>query len=186
MNKKLVPFKDLYYNKIMGLLKDKFGFTNDLAIPKIEKMVFSIGTGSEISIKRAIDVLETVTGQKAVVRKARKSIAAFKIREGMETGVMVTCRRDRMYNSLYRLFLALLNWRNFGFFKVNSINLAGGKCQMTVGIPDSSIVHGVQLDTSSMKNIGFSCVIVSNARSVEHFVELLKGFGFPFKEGENR
>lgn len=183
MSKGMVPvFKKKYNEEIKSHLKTLFGWKNDLSVPKVEKVVLSIGTGGEIPVKKAIEILEIIAAQKAVVRKAKKSIAAFKIREGMETGAMVTCRSDKMYFALQRLFLALLNWRNFPLLKVGSVNVAGGKCQITIGIPDATIVHGIQAD-ASFRNIGFSFTIVSNAKKREHFVELLKGFGFPFVEG---
>ncbi len=182
MKDSIVPvFKKKYDEEIKKNLKSLFGWTNDFAVPKIQKVVLSIGTGSDIPVKKAIEVLDIISAQKSVVRKARKSIAAFKLREGMENGAMVTCRGDKMYFVMQRLFLALLNWRNFGMLKASSVNVAGGNCQLTIGIPDSTIVQGVQGD-ASIRNIGFSFTIVSNAKKREHFVELLKGFGFPFIE----
>lgn len=184
MSKGMIPvFRKKYNEEIKAHLKTLFEWTNDLAVPKVEKVVLSIGTGGDIPVKKAVEILEIIAAQKAVVRKAKKSIAAFKIREGMETGAMVTCRNDKMYFALQRLFLSLLNWRNFPLLKTSSINMAGGKCQITIGIPDSTIVHGIQAD-GAFRNIGFSFTIVSNANKKEHFVELLKGFGFPFIEKE--
>ena len=182
MKDNIVPvFRKKYNEEIKVHLKSLFGWTNDLAVPEIQKVVLSIGTGTDIPIKKAIEVLDIIAAQKSIVRKARKSIAAFKLREGMENGAMVTCRRDKMYFVLQRMFLALLNWRNFGMLKPSSINVAGGKCQITIGIPDATIVQGIQAD-ASVRNIGFSFTIVSNAKKREHFMELLKGFGFPFIE----
>ena len=182
MKDNIVPvFKKKYDEEIKKNLKSLFNWENDLAVPKIQKIVLSIGTGTEIPVKKAIEVLDIISAQKSVVRRARKSIAAFKLREGMENGAMVTCRGDKMYFVMQRLFLALLNWRNFGMLKTSSINVAGGRCQLTIGIPDATIIQGVQGD-ASIRNIGFSFTIVSDAKEKVHFVELLKGFGFPFIE----
>lgn len=185
-DKNLIPmFKTKYVDHIREDLAKTFNLNNPLSIPKLLKIVVNVGAGSEIPIKKAIEVLEAICAQKAVVKKARLSVAAFKIREGSEIGACVTCRKDSMYYTLQRLFLALLNWRNFKLLNVNSINCLGNSCQITIGIKDVySIFQGLQMGSDSIKTIGCSFTIVSNAKTKDQFVSLLKGFGFPFqKEG---
>lgn len=180
--KGMVPeFKDLYFKKIVPALKQRFEISNDLAVPKVLKVIVNTGLGSsKISVLKAIEVIQAISCQYPVICRAKKSVADFGIREGQEIGVKSTCRGDSMYLVLQRLLYGLLNnYSKFELLNAESINVGKGICSIAIGIRDTTIFHGVNMDTSGL-TIGCSFTIVMQAKSRDECIGLLTSLGFPF------
>jgi large subunit ribosomal protein L5 len=178
--------KVLYREKVVGLLRDKFHYTNWLAIPRLQKIVINTGLGrlsdggKEMKvIEDAVQEISTICGQRPAITRARKSIAGFKLREGVAVGCMVTLRGDKMYEFLYRLVnLALPRVRDFRGLSTGSFD---GKGNYTFGIKEHIIFP--EIDYSKVeKQKGMNITIVTTAEEDEEALELLKALGMPFRE----
>lgn len=172
--------KKEFKESVLPKLKEKFGYSNDLAVPRIEKIIISRGVNVEIAksgsiLEECLEDLTLVAGQKAVIRKAKKSIATFKIREGMPNGVMVTLRGDRMYAFLDRLIsIASPRIRDFRGFACKG----DGNGNITLGITDQKIF--VEVENRSSR--GFNITIVTTAKNNNEMKELLLLMGLPLKK----
>ena len=173
--------KEKYLTEVRRKLQDEFQIENPMAVPKIEKVVLNMGMGEAISnskiLDAAVDELATITGQKPVVTRAKKSIAAFKLREGVPIGTMVTLRGEKMYEFLDRLIsVALPRVRDFRGVPTKSFD---GRGNFTLGIRDHLIfpeIDPVKVDKSKGMNI----TIVTTAKTDEQARTLLRELGMPF------
>lgn len=174
--------KERYQKEIAPQIAREFGIGNPTAIPKIEKIVINMGMGEAIAnakiLDTAADELRAITGQKPVVTKAKKSIASFKLRQGMSIGVMVTLRGDRMYEFLDRLVsVALPRVRDFRGVSPKAFD---GRGNYTIGIREQLIFP--EIDFNKVDKLrGMNISIVTTARTDEHARALLKGLGMPFR-----
>ena len=173
--------KDQYLNEIKGEMKKKFEYKNDMEIPKIEKIVVNMGVGEAKEnakvLESAVADLETITGQKAVIAKAKKSVANFKLREGQAIGCKVTLRGDKMYEFLDRLVnLALPRVRDFRGVNPNAFD---GRGNYALGIKEQIIFPEIEYDKVD-KVRGMDIIIVTTAKSDEEARELLAQFNMPF------
>lgn len=180
---KYVPrLKQLYREKIIPEMMKEFNLKNPMEVPKIEKIVVNMGVGEASQdakyLDEAIETLSVITGQKPQVRRARKSIAGFKIRKGMPVGVKVTLRGDRMYEFLDRLIsIALPRVRDFRGLSPNSFD---GRGNYTFGVSDQLTFPEVDVDKVSHQ-LGMDITIVTTAEDDDLARALLEKFGFPFK-----
>ena len=173
--------KDQYLNEIKGEMKKKFEYKNDMEIPKIEKIVVNMGVGeakeNAKALESAVADLETITGQKAVIAKAKKSVANFKLREGQAIGCKVTLRGDKMYEFLDRLVnLALPRVRDFRGVNPNAFD---GRGNYALGIKEQIIFPEIEYDKVD-KVRGMDIIIVTTANTDEEARELLALFNMPF------
>ena len=173
--------KDLYYNEIQEQMTKKFGYTNVMQVPKLDKIVVNMGVGeakeNEKLLEAAAKDMATITGQKPVITKAKKSIANFKIREGMPIGCKVTLRGDRMYEFLDRLVnLALPRVRDFRGVNPNSFD---GRGNYALGIKEQLIFPEIEYDKID-KVRGMDIVFTTTAKTDEEARELLRLFNMPF------
>lgn len=174
---------DRYANEAIPALKKEFGYTNPMQVPRIEKVVLNVGLGEAVSNAKLIEVvcneIGAITGQKPVVTKARKSIASFKLRQGMPIGVTVTLRRDRMYEFLDRLMnIALPRVRDFRGVSSKAFD---GKGNYTLGIKEHIIFPEIAIDKIE-KVYGMNICVVTSARTDDEARSLLKYLGMPFKK----
>jgi len=173
--------KDVYTKEVRKKIADQFGIKNAMAIPKIEKVVLNMGMGDAIQnskiLDAAVDELGQITGQKPVVTKAKKSIASFKLREGMSIGTRVTLRGDKMYEFLDRLInIALPRVRDFRGVPTRSFDRRGN---YTLGIRDHLIFP--EIDAGKVdKSKGMNITIVTTAKNDEQARFLLRELGMPF------
>ena len=179
--------KTRYSEQVAPALKEQLGLDNVMQIPKLTKIVVNMGLGEAVQDSKAIEAairdLSTITGQRPRVNKARKSIAAFKLREGMPIGVSVTLRGDRMWDFFDRLLsVALPRVRDFRGLKPNSFD---GHGNYTFGVTEQLIFPEVDYDTIDRVR-GMDITIVTSAVTDEQGRALLDAFGFPFagREGE--
>jgi large subunit ribosomal protein L5 len=176
----------LYEEQIVPQLGEKLGRKNRHSLPKLQKIVISMGVGSAISDKKhleeATSALTEITGQKPVRCKARKSIAAFRLREGLEVGAKVTLRRARMYEFLDRLVsLALPRVRDFRGLNPNAFD---GKGNYSLGLSEQLVFPELNPDKYTRVQ-GMNITICSSGDSNDDARELLRGFGVPFqREGD--
>lgn len=173
--------KDLYKDEIADAMQKKFGYKNVMEIPKLDKIVINMGVGeakeNAKALESAVKDLETITGQKAVLTKAKGSIANFKIREGMNIGCKVTLRGDKMYEFLDRLVnLALPRVRDFRGVNPNAFD---GRGNYALGIKEQLIFPEIDYDKID-KIRGMNVVIVTTAKTDEEARELLQLMGMPF------
>lgn len=173
--------REQYQNEIMDAMIKKFGYKNKMQVPKLDKIVVNIGVGEAKEnakvLEAAVKDLETITGQKAVTTSAKKSIANFKIREGMKIGCKVTLRGERMYEFLDRLVnLALPRVRDFRGTNPNSFD---GRGNYALGIKEQLIFPEIEYDKID-KIRGMDIIIVTTAKTDEESRELLGLFGMPF------
>jgi large subunit ribosomal protein L5 len=172
--------RKFYKEKIVPTLKEKLGFENDLQVPKLQKIVITRGINSEEAktasiIEDLANDLAVIAGQKPVICKAKKSIATFKLREGMPNGIMVTLRANLMYAFLDRFIsLACPRIRDFQGFKIKS----DGRGNYTVGIKDQRIF----METENRSQKGLQIVFVTSAIDDQTGRALLEEFGFPFSK----
>jgi large subunit ribosomal protein L5 len=176
-------FKTRYREEILPALKDEFGFTNVMQVPKLTKIVVNMGVGEAARdsklIEGAVRDLTTISGQKPQVTKSRKSIAQFKLREGMPIGAHVTLRGDRMWEFLDRLLtLALPRIRDFRGLSPRQFD---GKGNYTFGLTEQVMFHEINPDKVDRQR-GMDISIVTTASNDEEGRSLLKHLGFPFKE----
>ena len=172
---------DFYKNEVAPALMKKFEYKSPMQIPKIEKIILNIGAGDAKDnakvIDNIMDDLETITGQKAVPTFARKSVANFKIREGMKIGAKVTLRGEKMYEFMDRFFnLALPRVRDFKGINPNAFD---GRGNYSLGIKEQLIFPEIEYDKIE-KIRGMDIVFVTTATNDEHARELLALMGAPF------
>lgn len=173
--------KDQYNNEIRAALTKKFGYTNPMQVPKLDKIVVNMAVGeakeNEKLLESAAKDMTVITGQKPVYTKAKKSIANFKIREGMPIGCKVTLRGDRMYEFLDRLVsLALPRVRDFRGVNPNSFD---GRGNYALGIKEQLIFPEIEYDQVD-KVRGMDIIFTTTANTDEEARELLRQFGMPF------
>jgi large subunit ribosomal protein L5 len=178
--------RELYKTEVLPALVKQFGYKNVMAAPKLVKINVNMGLGEAISnakvLDAATDELSTITGQRPIVTKAKKSIAAFKLRQGMPIGVTVTLRGDRMYEFLDRLVnIALPRVRDFRGVSPKSFD---GRGNYTLGLRDQLIFP--EIDYSKADKVrGMNVTIVTTAETDDEAYELLKTLGMPFaKKGQ--
>ena len=183
MSNSLPRLKKVYLEKIKDELVKEFGYTSVMQIPKIKKIVVSMGVGRALSNKRLLDAavtdLETITGQKAVKTRAKKSIANFKVREGVEIGAMVTLRGDIMYEFLDRFVnVALPRVKDFRGINPNGFD---GHGNYSVGVTEQIIFP--EIDFDKIEEIsGLNVSMVTSARTDAEAKALLTKFGMPFRK----
>ncbi|MBQ4424687.1 MAG: 50S ribosomal protein L5 [Lachnospiraceae bacterium] len=175
--------KETYKNEIVPALEKKFGYKNTLEVPKLDKIVVNMGVGEAKEnaklLESAMGDMQIITGQKPVMTVAKKSIANFKIREGMKIGCKVTLRGDKMYEFLDRLVnLALPRVRDFRGVNPNSFD---GRGNYALGIREQLIFPEIEYDKVD-KTRGMDIIIVTTAKSDEEARELLVQFGMPFSK----
>ena len=174
--------REQYKNEIVPAMMKKFNYKSVMQVPKLEKIVINIGLGdvkeNPKSLDNAVAELTLITGQKPVITKARKSIAAFKLREGANIGCKVTLRSDKMYDFAYKLFnVALPRVRDFRGVSGNSFD---GRGNYSMGIKEQLIFPEIEYDKVD-KLRGMDIIFVTTANSDEEAKELLKLMGMPFK-----
>ena len=175
--------KDLYYNEIVDALVKKFGYTNKMQVPKLDKIVLNMGIGEAKEnakiLENAAKDMETITGQKPVLTKAKNSVANFKIREGMPIGCKVTLRGEKMYEFLDRLVnLALPRVRDFRGVNPNSFD---GRGNYALGLKEQYIFPEIEYDKID-KVRGMDIIFVTTAETDEEARELLRLFNMPFEK----
>ena len=175
-------FKELYESKIKEDLKKEFNYSSIMQVPKLEKIVINMGVGEGSHDDKFIDAakkdLELIAGQKAVITKARKSIAGFKLREGQPVGVKVTLRGENMYNFMEKLIkVSLPRVRDFRGISAHAFD---GKGNYTLGIKEQLIFPEIEYDKID-KIRGMDIIFVTTAKSDEEAKELLTLLGMPFK-----
>ena len=175
--------KETYKSEIAPALMKKFGYKSVMQIPKLDKIVINVGCGEARENSKVVDAiindLQIITGQKPVIRRAKKSVANFKLREGMPIGVKVTLRGDRMYEFLERFFnLALPRVRDFRGINPNSFD---GRGNYAMGIKEQLIFPEIEYDKIDAVR-GMDIIMVTTANTDEEGRELLKLLGAPFSE----
>ena len=173
-------YKDIYKNAIVDAMIEKFGYKNVMEVPKLEKIVINMGVGEAKENVKVLDSavgdLEKITGQKVVVTKAKKSVANFKIREGMPVGCKVTLRGERMYEFAERLInLALPRVRDFHGVNPNAFD---GRGNYALGIKEQLIFPEIEYDKVD-KVRGMDIIFVTTAKTDEEARELLTLFNMP-------
>jgi large subunit ribosomal protein L5 len=174
--------KEKYLKEVVPALRKEFNYTNPMQVPTINKVVVNIGMGEAIQNNKAMDAavsdLATITGQRPVITRARHSVAAFKLREGMQIGCMVTLRGERMYYFLDKLInVALPRLRDFQGVSPDSFD---GRGNYTLGLREQLVFPEIDYDKID-KVRGMEVSIVTTARTDEEGRELLKLMGMPFK-----
>ena len=173
--------KEMYNSEIVDAMMKKFEYKNVMQVPKIEKIVLNMGVGeakdNAKALESAVNDMQIITGQKAVTTKAKKSVANFKVREGMQIGCKTTLRGEKMYNFLDRLInLALPRVRDFRGVNPNAFD---GRGNYAVGIREQLIFPEIEYDMID-KVRGMDVVIVTTAQTDEEARELLTLFNMPF------
>ena len=173
--------REQYQNEIVDALMKKFGYKNIMEVPKVEKIIVNMGVGEAKEnakiLEAAIKDMETITGQKAIATKARKSIANFKIREGMAIGCKTTLRGEKMYEFMDRLInLALPRVRDFRGVNPNAFD---GRGNYALGIKEQLIFPEIEYDKID-KIRGMDVIFVTTAKTDEEARELLAQFNMPF------
>jgi large subunit ribosomal protein L5 len=173
--------KQRYFEEVREQLKDELGFRSIMEVPRIEKITLNMGVGEAKTEAKALDSateeLTTIAGQRAQVRRARKSIAGFKIREGMPIGTRVTLRGDRMYEFLDRLVsIALPRIRDFRGLSPRSFD---GRGNYSIGIREQLIFPEINYDDIAAIR-GLDVAITTSAKTDEHALALLRALGLPF------
>jgi large subunit ribosomal protein L5 len=179
----MARLKDQYREEIAPALRERFGIENPMRVPRLEKIVVNMGVGEAAQNSRALDgameVLAKITGQKPQMRRARKSIAGFKIREGMPVGARVTLRGERMWEFLDRLIsVALPRVRDFRGISPNSFD---GRGNFALGLREQLIFPEISYDSIDTTR-GLDVAVVTTAQTDEEARELLRLLGMPFRE----
>jgi large subunit ribosomal protein L5 len=179
----MARMKDRYQKEVVPALMKQFGYKNIMEVPRLEKVVINMGVGAAVQDPKQLDGavrdMSLISGQKPVVTKAKKSIANFKIREGMRIGAKVTLRGERMYEFLDKFFnVALPRVRDFGGVSPSSFD---GRGNFAMGLREQLIFPEVDYDTID-KVRGMDIVIGTNAKTDEEARGLLKLMGMPFRE----
>jgi large subunit ribosomal protein L5 len=172
-----------YREEIVPALKQKLGYKNALAVPKLVKIVVNMGTGAAITdpkiTEKASEELALITGQKAKICRSRKPISNFKLKKDVPIGCAVTMRRYRMYDFLDRLITAAIpRIRDFRGFATNSFD---GRGSYTLGLTEQNVFPEVELDKVT-RTQGMNITLVTDAKSDKEAQELLSAFGFPFRK----
>jgi len=174
--------KERYNKEVAPAIAKEFGIKNPMAVPRLEKIVVNMGMGEAIAnakiLDTAADELRAISGQKPVITKAKKSIASFKLRQGMPIGVMVTLRGDRMYEFLDRLVsIAMPRVRDFRGVSPKAFD---GRGNYTIGVREQLIFP--EIDFNKVDKLrGMNITIITTARNDEQARALLKGLGMPFR-----
>ena len=174
--------REQYKNEVIPALMKKFNYKSVMEVPKLEKIVLNVGLGdireNPKALENTINDLSIITGQKPVVTKARKSIAAFKVREGVNMGCKVTLRSEKMYEFAYKFFnVALPRVRDFRGVSANSFD---GRGNYSMGIKEQLIFPEIEYDKVD-KLRGMDIIFVTTAKTDEEARELLTLLGMPFK-----
>lgn len=175
--------KEKYLNEIVPSLMSKFNYSSIMQVPKVEKVIINMGVGEAVGNAKALDSavedLQTIAGQKPVVTRAKKSIAGFKVREGMPIGAKVTLRGERMYHFLDKLMnVALPRVRDFRGVSAKAFD---GRGNYTLGLKEQLIFPEIEYDKID-KIRGMDIVIVTSAKTDEEARELLTQMGMPFRK----
>ncbi len=175
--------KEKYNNDIVTSLVDKFNYDSVMEVPKVDKIVINMGVGDAVQNSKALDAaveeLSQITGQKPVITKAKKSIAGFRLREGMPIGAKVTLRGERMYDFLQKLIdVSLPRVRDFRGISKKAFD---GRGNYTLGVKEQLIFPEINYDQVN-KVRGMDVVIVTTANSDEEASELLTQLGMPFQK----
>ncbi|WP_457570236.1 50S ribosomal protein L5 [Desulfurobacterium sp.] len=184
MAEKYVPrLKEMYKKEVIPALQKKFNYKNVMEIPKIEKIVVNMGVGEAVqnikALENAMRDLELITGQKPSVRRAKRSEAGFKLRQGMPIGAKVTLRGDRMYDFLDRLIsIALPRVRDFKGLSPRSFD---GRGNYNFGLTEQVVFPEIDYDKVDAIR-GMNITIVTTAKTDEEAKALLEAFGFPFRK----
>lgn len=173
--------KQDYDNRIVAAMTEKFGYKNRLEVPRLDKIVINMGVGEATQDKKRVEAasaeMERIAGQKPVITKAKKSIAQFKLREGMPIGCKVTLRRDRMYEFLDRLVtIALPRVRDFRGLNPKSFD---GRGNYAMGLKEQIIFPEINYDSID-KVRGMDIIVTTTAKTDDEARELLRLFNFPF------
>jgi len=174
-----------YEDRIAKAMTEKFGYKNPMQVPRLEKIVINMGVGEATQDKKKVDIaaseMELIAGQKPVVTKAKKSIAQFKLREGMPIGAKVTLRRERMYEFLDRLVtIALPRVRDFRGLNPKSFD---GRGNYAMGLKEQIIFPEISYDRID-KVRGMDIIVTTTAKTDDEARELLRLFNFPFPREE--
>jgi large subunit ribosomal protein L5 len=175
--------KEKYTNEVRGKLQERFSYKNPMQIPKLEKVVINMSVTEAIqtskALDKAVDEMATISGQKPVITKAKKSIAAFKLREGMNIGAKVTLRGDRMYTFLDKLFnIVLPRIRDFRGLNRKSFD---GRGNYNLGLREQLVFPEIDFDKVD-KARGMDIVIVTTAKNDEEATEFLTQMGLPLQK----
>jgi large subunit ribosomal protein L5 len=178
----MARLQDHYKEKVVPQLVEKFGYKSVMQVPRIEKITLNMGVGEAVGDKKnmqfAVDDMQAIAGQKAIITKARKSVAGFKIRDGWPIGCKVTLRRERMYEFLDRLInIAMPRIRDFRGVSGKSFD---GRGNYSMGVKEQIIFPEVEYDKVDALR-GMDITITTSAKSDEEGRALLDGFNFPFK-----
>jgi len=173
--------RGIYDDKIVKAMTEKFGYKNALEVPRIDKIVLNMGVGEATQDKKKVEKaaaeMELISGQKPVITKAKKSIAQFKLREGMPIGVKVTLRRERMYEFLDRFItIALPRVRDFRGLNPKSFD---GRGNYACGLKEQLIFPEISYDQVDQMR-GMDVIVATTAKTDDEARELLRLFGFPF------
>ncbi len=173
--------EDHYSAAVLPVMMEKFGYSNTLQVPKIEKVVINMGVGEAVRDSKKVDTaaqdLAAIAGQKPVITRSKKAVAAFKLREGMPIGCKVTLRRTRMYEFLDRLInTALPRVRDFRGLNGKSFD---GNGNYSMGLKEQIVFHEIAYD--QVDNVrGMDIIVVTTAKTDDEARELLRNFQFPF------
>ena len=175
--------REQYEKEVIPALMKKFEYKSVMQVPKLDKIVINIGLGdtkeNPKSLENAMNELAQITGQKPQITKAKKSIAAFKLREGANVGCKVTLRADKMYDFAYKLFnVALPRVRDFRGISKTAFD---GRGNYTLGIKEQLIFPEIDYD-QVVKVMGMDIVFVTTAKTNEEALHLLSAFGLPFRK----
>jgi large subunit ribosomal protein L5 len=175
----------IYEDRIVKAMTEKFGYTNPMQVPRLDKIVINMGVGEATQDKKKVEVaaaeMELIAGQKPVIAKAKKSIAQFKLREGMPIGCKVTLRRERMYEFLDRLItIALPRVRDFRGLNPKSFD---GRGNYAMGLKEQLVFPEISYDKIE-KVRGMDIIVTTTANTDDEARELLRLFGFPFPQEE--
>ncbi|MHC4438213.1 MAG: 50S ribosomal protein L5 [Planctomycetota bacterium] len=182
----MARLKDLYKSKVIQELTKEFGYKNSMAVPRMEKVVISMGVGRATQDKKFLESakkdLMMIAGQMPLVCKAKKSVSNFKVREGVETGLKVTVRGVRMYEFMDRLIsLAIPRVRDFRGLNDNSFD---GRGNYSMGLAEQSVFPEINVAKMEFQQ-GMNIAFVTTARTDEEAKKLLELFGMPFKTRES-
>ncbi|MBN2808648.1 MAG: 50S ribosomal protein L5 [Deltaproteobacteria bacterium] len=176
-------FKEKYLQEVVPAMRKKFAYGNVMEVPRLEKVVVNMGLGEAVQnakiLESAVAEMAAITGRKPVITKARKSIAQFKLREGMPIGCMVTLRRDVMYEFLERLITVVLP--RVRDFKGISAKAFDGRGNYSLGFREQLVFPEINLEKVD-KVKGLNIAVVTSAKNDEEGRELLSLFGFPFRK----
>jgi large subunit ribosomal protein L5 len=175
--------KDRYRQEVVPTLMKEFSYKNVMQVPRLEKVVLNMGVGAAVAnpkdLDNAVRDMGLISGQKPVVTRAKRSIAAFKIREGMRIGCKVTLRGDRMWDFLDKLFnVTLPRVRDFGGISPNSFD---GRGNFAMGVKEQLVFPEIEYDTVD-RTRGMDIIITTTARNDEEARGLLRHLGLPFRE----